>query len=259
MKKIFTILGVLAVTTAAFSQELLLNPGFENGLAPWTAGPTSGYTAPVISSTAPHSGANYAEYINPTKTTGFFQNVPVVAGKTYVISFWYKSAGDDSDTRLWSIYKTADGAPVYTTPDAKTDEFRTNEQYLANAASWTKYTAKMVAGPAVTNLDVGVRVYGGATVAQFDDFSLMDNANLAVTDVTSFDKQIKMNTIVGNALTVILPEKSTVNIYSVEGKLMSSNRVSSGESINTSSLTKGMYIVTIDNGSVKVSRKVMKN
>lgn len=87
----------------------------------------------------------------------------------------------------------------------------------------------------------------------------MDNANLAVTDVTSFDKQIKMNTIVGNALTVILPEKSTVNIYSVEGKLMSSNRVSSGESINTSSLTKGMYIVTVDNGSAKISRKVMKN
>ncbi|MGZ5263287.1 MAG: carbohydrate binding domain-containing protein, partial [Kaistella sp.] len=108
MKKIFTILGV----SAAFfmnAQELLTNPGFESGLAPWAAGPTTSYTAPVISTTAPRTGVNNAAYsTTPTATTGFFQRVPVTAGKTYVISFWYKSAGDDSDTRLWSIYKTSD-------------------------------------------------------------------------------------------------------------------------------------------------------
>ena len=259
MKKIFTILGVVALTTTAFSQELLTNPGFEAGLAPWALGPSSGYTTPAISATDAHSGTNSAGYTAVTATTGFFQNVPVTTGKTYVISFWYKSAGDDSDTRLWSVYKDAAAAPVYTTADASTDEFRTLNAYLPSAAAWTFHKAEMLAGPAVTNLDVAVRAYNNATVAQFDDFSLMDKATMAVTDVAGFDKQIKMNTNVGNELRIILPGKATVNLYTAEGKLVSSNRVNSGEAINTSSLLKGMYIVTVDNGAAKVSRKVIKN
>lgn len=259
MKKIFTILGVVAITATAFSQELLVNPGFESGLTPWAGGPSGSYTAPVVSTTDVHTGAQSVGYNGITATTGFFQNIPVVAGKTYVISFWYKSAGDDTDTRLWSVYKDAAGAPVYTTTNADTDSFRTNNGYLPSAAAWTKHTAEMPAGTGVTNLDVAVRAYTGATVAQFDDFSLMDKATMAVSDVSNFDQQIKMNTNVGNALTVILPGRATVNIFTADGKLVSSNRINSGESINTSSLNKGMYIVTVDNGSAKVSRKVMKN
>ncbi|WP_226065296.1 T9SS type A sorting domain-containing protein [Kaistella polysaccharea] len=259
MKKIFTILGVVAITATAFSQELLSNPGFETGLAPWAAGTSSSYTAPTISTTNFHSGTQSAGYTAPTATTGFYQNIPVTAGETYVISFWYKATGDDTDARLWSVYKDAANAPVYTTADAKTDSFRTNDGYLTPAAEWTKHTAEMIAGPTATNLDVAVRAYNGATIAQFDDFSVMNKATMAVSDVSNFDKQIKMNTNLGNALTVILPSKATVNIYSAEGRLVSSNRVNSGDSINTSSLNKGMYIVTVDNGTAKVSRKVMKN
>ncbi len=259
MKKIFTILGVVAITSTAFTQELLVNPGFEAGLAPWAAGTGNGYVAPVLSTSDAYTGTNSVGYSLPAATTGFYQNVPATAGKTYVISFWYKSAGDDSDTRIWSIFKDGGGVPVYTTADASTDKFRNDNGYLPTAAAWTKFTAEMPAGPGVTSLDVAVRAYKLTTVGQFDAFSAMDKATMAVTDVTGFDKQIKMNTNVGNALTVILPARATVNIYTAEGKLVSSNRIDSGQSINTSSLTKGMYIVTVDNGAAKVSRKVMKN
>ncbi len=258
MKKVFTILGI----SAAFfmnAQELLTNPGFEAGLAPWAAGTTGSYTAPAISTTDVHSGANSAGYSGVTATTGFFQNAPVTAGKTYVISFWYKSTGDDTDTRLWSVYKTATGTPVYTTADATTDQFRTLNGYLPTASAWTFATAEMPAGADVTNLDVAVRAYNNAVIAQFDDFSLMDKATMAVTDVKGFDKAVKMNTVVGNELRLILPGKATVNIYSVDGKLVSSNRVDNGGTVNTSSLVKGNYIVTVDNGAAKVSRKVIKN
>jgi len=92
-----------------------------------------------------------------------------------------------------------------------------------------------------------------------DDFSVMNKKDLAVADISAFDKQIKMNTDLGNALTVFLPSKATVNIYTAEGRLVSSTRVNSGDAINTSSLKKGMYIVTVDNGTAKVSRKAVKN
>ena len=86
-----------------------------------------------------------------------------------------------------------------------------------------------------------------------------DKATMAVSDVNAFDKAVKMNTVVGNELRLILPGKATVNIYSADGRLVSSNRVDNGQAINTSSMAKGNYIVTVDNGSAKVSRKVIKN
>ena len=48
-----------------------------------------------------------------------------------------------------------------------------------------------------------------------------------------------------------------VEVY-IDGKLVSSNRVNSGESINVSKLQKGNYIVTVEDGTNKVSRKIVK-
>ncbi|AZI67668.1 T9SS C-terminal target domain-containing protein [Kaistella daneshvariae] len=261
MKKIFTFLSVVAITATAFTQELLTNPGFETGLSPWAAGPTNTYTAPAIITTDAHSGAQSAGYVTVSATTGFYQNVAVTAGETYVISFWYKGTGNgtDSRARLWSLYKDTNGGTVYTTSKAEEDPFRSNNGYLPEATTWTKYTAEMIAGPNATNLEVAFRVYAGATNFMVDDFSVMNKKDLAVSDISAFDKQIKMNTDLGNALTVFLPSKATVNIYTAEGRLVSSTRVNSGDAINTSSLKKGMYIVTVDNGTAKVSRKAVKN
>ncbi|MFN3272891.1 MAG: hypothetical protein ACK40Y_10170, partial [Cloacibacterium caeni] len=60
MTKIFTLLSVVALGISANAQNLLTNPGFESGLAPWAAGTGNGYTAPTISTTDVHSGSNAA-------------------------------------------------------------------------------------------------------------------------------------------------------------------------------------------------------
>lgn len=258
MKKIFTLLSVVALGISANAQNLLTNPGFESGLAPWAAGTTATYSAPTISTTDVHSGSNAAGYSTVTATTGFYQNVPVVTGKTYVITFWYKATGDGTDGRIWSVYKDASGAAVYTTANADTDQFRTNNLFLPPASVWTKYTAEMPAGPGVTNLDVAFRAYKDCTLFLVDDVSVEDKSTMGTIDVKDFDKKVKMNTLVAETLTLELPSKSTVNIYSVDGKLVSSNRVNSGESINVSKLQKGNYIVTVEDGTNKVSRKIVK-
>ena len=259
MKKIFTLLSVVALGISANAQNLLTNPGFEGGLTPWAAGTTASYSAPAISNADAHNGTNSAGYTSVTATTGFYQNVPVVAGKTYVITFWYKATGDGTDGRLWSVYKDASGAAVYTTADASTDQFRTNDLFLPAASSWSLYTAEMPAGAGVTNLDVAFRAYKNCTLFLVDDVSVQDKSTMSTIDIKDFDKKVKMNTLVSDNLTLIeLPSKSTVNIYSVDGKLVSSNRVNSGESINVSQLQKGNYIVTVEDGTNKVSRKIVK-
>lgn len=256
MKKIFTILSLVTLGTAANAQNLVVNGGFENGLTPWAAGTTSGYTAPTIATTGGNQGPAYATYASPSATTGFYQNVPVTAGKTYVIEFWYKTTGS-SAARLWSVYKNSGGAAVYTTTDATTDLFRTSNKYLPTAAAWTKYTAKMPAEATATSLDVAFRAYSGQTTS-YDDILAYEEGTMATIDPKTFDKKVKMNTLVAETLTLELPSKSTVNIYSIDGKLVSSNRVNSGESINVSKLQKGNYIVTVEDGTNKVSRKIVK-
>ena len=256
MKKIFTLLSFVTLGTAANAQNLVVNGDFENGLTPWAAGTGTGYTAPTIAPTGGNQGPAYATYAPATATTGFYQNVPVKAGKTYVIEFWYKTTGA-SAARLWSVYKNSEGTAVYTTKDATTDLFRTSNKYLPIAAAWTKYTAKMPAEATATSLDVAFRAYGGQTTS-YDDILAYEEGTMATIDPKTFDKKVKMNTLVAETLTLELPSKSTVNIYSIDGKLVSSNRVNSGESINVSKLQKGNYIVTVEDGTNKVSRKIVK-
>lgn len=266
MKKIFTILGLVSASAMMFAQtNLVQNPGFENDLASWAAGTGNGYTAPVILTTDPHSGSKLAAYELPSATTGFYQNVAISAGTQYTLTFWYKAsttrpAGNNQNNifRLWSVMKDAAGSPVYNFETAADDPLRSNNGYLPIApTTWTQHTVIFTSHPSAASIDVAFRSYGSGS-SYVDDVQLVEGV-LAVTDVKAFDKEVKMNTVVGNELRVILPSKATVNIYSADGRLVSSNRVNSGEAINTSSMAKGNYVVTVDNGSAKVSRKVIKN
>lgn len=263
MKKVFTILSVFAALSLS-AQNLLVNPSFEAGLEGWAAGPSGSYTAPEVITGGSQQGEKHVKYV-ATATTGFYQNVPVTAGENYEINFWYKATGDGEDARLWSIFKDADGTAVYTTETADTDAFRTNNAYLTPATAWTYHSAVMPAGTAdntntgtnAATLDVAFRAYNGGTV-EFDNINAGIEGSMAVVDLDSFKKSVQMNTIVTDKLTLKLAERSTVNIYSIEGKLISSDRVDNGGSINTQALAKGTYIVTVSNGKATVSQKIVK-
>lgn len=266
MKKIFTILGLVSVSAFMSAQtNLVQNPGFENDLAPWAAGTGTGYTDPVILNVNPHSGAKLAAYELPAATTGFYQNVAISPSTQYTLTFWYKAstarpAGTTQNNifRLWSVMKDSSGTAVYNTASASDDPLRSNNGYLPiSPDAWTQYTVVFTSHASAASIDVAFRSYGSGS-SYVDDVQLVQGS-LAVSDVNAFDKQVKMNTIVGNELRLILPGKATVNIYTVDGRLVSSNRVDNGQSVNTSSLSKGNYVVTVDNGSAKVSRKVVKN
>lgn len=255
MKKIFTSFTILAAFTLS-AQNLLTNPSFENDLEGWSAGPTSSYTAPEVVTGGSQDGDKHVKYV-ATATTGFYQNVPVTEGESYTISFWYKASGDDTDARIWSIFRDADGGAVYTTDNANTDPFRTNNGYLPTATEWTFHTATMPAGPGAVSLEVAFRAYSGGTVA-FDNIQAGVAGSMTVTDVNNFADAVKMNTVVTDKLTLQLPERSTVNIYTAEGRLVSSNRVDNNGSIETSSLAKGVYVVTVSNGKATTSQKIVK-
>jgi len=81
--------------------NIVLNPGFELGVANWTFDNNS---TPWFVDSIPHSGALDiasqcfgAICINPVNGTFFYQDLPTVIGQTYNLSFWafFEGAPDE--------------------------------------------------------------------------------------------------------------------------------------------------------------------
>ncbi|MFC4687328.1 T9SS type A sorting domain-containing protein [Epilithonimonas pallida] len=256
MKKIFTILSIAAVSLVS-AQNLIPNNGFET----WTSGKPDGWFIPtaatIAQSSTAHSGSSSLSLTSPASgnsTVSPTTDTPVTAGTTYVFSGWYLDNSTTARFKYWNQFRnTADtGANNMQAADYSTD-----------SPSWQFFTAEAQPNAGATVARPGLRVYpennAGGGVILFDDIMFYVKGSMAVTDIKDFDKQVQFNTIVKDQITFKLPVKSTVNIYSAEGKLISSNRVENGGSVSTQSLVKGAYIVTVDNGANKISRKVIKN
>ena len=134
MRKITFLLSFFVVLGLSAQTNLVKNPSFEDDFTSWSKGPTGGYTDPTVKSGGAQDGSKYVEYIT-TATTGFYQEIPVTAGKTYTLSFWYKSSGDNTDTRLWSLFKNAEGGTVNLVSSVDDDPLRTNNKYLERRRS----------------------------------------------------------------------------------------------------------------------------
>ncbi|MCU7541527.1 T9SS type A sorting domain-containing protein [Riemerella anatipestifer] len=138
-----------------------------------------------------------------------------------------------------------------------------NQNFIDTTSSeWKQFKIEAVAPEGAEVARLSFRVYKGNDAAEgvvyIDDFFFADKETLSVTDIKDFNNNVKFNTLVDDVLTFSLPNKATVNIYSLDGKLLSSSRVSSGESINISHLAKGNYIVTVQDNYNKISRKIIK-
>lgn len=259
MKKIFTVLGIVAVAAFANAQNLVTNPTFSNGLTGWTSGPTASYTAPTLVTADGHNGSNSAQYLNVTATTGFYQEFAVTAGTTYTISFWYKATGDDTDARIWSCYKDAAGTLVYQTADATTDPLRgPNNLYLPPATAWTQHSVTVTAPTGVTTFQLAVRAYNNATVAAFDDFSVT-SGTLAVGEVLPSKYRMIKNAFVKNEEITFGADVKDVKVYTLTGQLVKTGSVKEGSSLNVAELQKGNYIVTGTVNNQAVSQKILKD
>ncbi|HTQ11577.1 MAG TPA: carbohydrate binding domain-containing protein [Fimbriimonadaceae bacterium] len=89
MKKPFLVAAVLGFATAAFSQNLVLNPGFETGdLTNWTVAHAGSFSG--VWTNFPHSGTYNAYFgaVSSTDAEDFYQDIATTIGTTYTVSFW---------------------------------------------------------------------------------------------------------------------------------------------------------------------------
>ncbi len=272
MKKLYTLLFVAFTFAANAQTNLMLNDGFEN----WTAGvPDSWFTtgSVVVQNTTDfHGGASSLGLTSPAtsnKTISQTTDIPITQGATYVFSGWYLDNTTTARFKYWNQFRTATGVGG---ADTGANALQAAD-FSTDSPEWVFFTAQGVPNPANNTVTppipastvarAGLRVYPenllGGGVIYFDDVKFYDLSTLAVADVKDFDNLVKMPTVISNSLTIQMPTRATVNIYSIDGKLYNSNRVNSNEAINTQSLASGVYVVTVQNEYAKTSRKVIKN
>lgn len=265
MKKFYTLLALVVISTSLNAQtNLITNGDFET----WTAGvPDSWFTTGSTvaqSTTIYHGGASSIGVTSPTtsnKTISQTTDIPVTQGVTYVFSGWYLDNSTTAKFKYWNQFRTIAGT---TGTDTGANALQAVD-YSTDSASWQFFTAEGVPNATGTAARAGLRVYpetattAAGGVIYLDDVMFYDKSTLSVQNVKDFDNQIKMATVISDVLTIQMPSRATVNIYSIDGKLYSSNRVNSNEVINTQSLASGVYLVTIQNDFAKTSRKIIKN
>lgn len=257
MRKTFTILGLFVATALTAQNNLVPNHSFEN----WSEGVPAEWYVPssvtVEQSSTAHDGS-FSVGI-PSRDGGNNQinplvDIPVTQGVTYVFSGWYLDNTPDAKFRYWAQFRTE-------TNDTGANPMQGSE-YSVDSPEWKFFSAEAQPNAGAIVIRAGLRVYnegenfGGKVL--LDDIKVYDKSSMGVSDLNSFDKQVMMNTVVNDVLTLKLPKRSTVNIYSMDGRIISSNRVDNGGSINLQSYTKGTYVVTVSDGINTVSRKIVK-
>ena len=285
MKKIFTLLSVVALGISANAQTAAFNGSdfetwsdFTNSITSFgiksyaTQGLTQGYNGTSsLNITGTPTGNDYVFTVKPTAAS-----YPSSIGS---ITFWVK--GTSGKSLSFNVYMangtnynvfnlkdfTTSATIIPTAIQTSGNVGNGSNDYIGvidTGGAWQKVTLDMSTITSVNVADNTKNFFAlkvGKEVSyalDIDDVKVV-SSTMGTIDVKEFDKKVKMNTLVSDNLTLIeLPSKSTVNIYSVDGKLVSSNRVNSGESINVSKLQKGNYIVTVEDGTNKVSRKIVK-
>ena len=280
MKKIFTILSLTAIATMG-SAQIVINEVYGGG---GNAGTTLKNDFVELinrgSSSATISGATlqYASAANPFTQYHALPDITLAAGQTYLIQ---EGAGTGGTVNLTSDFvapiPTNFASGTNTTPGFNMSATNFKIALVSNATQITAPTDANVldfvgvgsanlfegagAAPVLSNTTSGSRTNGIDTNNNAADFTAgvptPQNSTLAVSDVNNVKINLVKNTRVNN--TLVFGAKANVQIVNANGQVVKTAAVSENTSMDVSSLTKGMYIVTAEVNGQKVSQKIMKN
>lgn len=199
-------LGICAQT------NLVQNPGFES----WADGKPSSWVVPANSShanaitisqetTVKTEGASSMKLaINDLQNPGFQQVIPIVAGKSYIVSIdCYVVAGDGSDTRIWSSFKNATGfyatanwtAAVAADPNIQ-KTLQPTGYTTAENGTWVKVSAEFKAPADATDFVFEFRTYKNATVI-YDNASLIETGGSTTPSINVNSNSLSFSSVVG--------------------------------------------------------------
>lgn len=267
MKKIYT-LAIALFGVVAFAQtELIVNGGFEE----WNDTndfPTGYSPAPFTASVSKESTIVYDGDFSAKhqQTSGgsaikIQQEVPVVAGNSYTISFRFLDNDPNARHRDWSFWLTDNEAgDGYTTLDNHKEELR-GDAYSEDNEEWQTYSVTLTAPATATAFRLEVRTYNtgsGSGAIYYDNFSVIDNSTSSVRSNDISGLNIYPNPVTGNTLyvTSFNSVDKSVAIFDVLGKQVINTTTING-AVNVANLNAGVYIVKVTEEGKTATRKLV--
>jgi len=265
MRKITLLLSLVFCVMLSQAQNLLTNPGFET----WASGAPTGWTLPTNTyatvsqnTTLFSEGASSLKVIAtpPASSGGTYtinQSIPVTPGKTYTLSMsYYIETGDGTDARIWCNFKN--GATYLTDAEMTTagllEKLKGPGGSAANfyfpdvKGSWQTYSVDFVAPVGVTDFNFEFRTYKEPAIVYWDKMFFgekttgFNNLNVNQFSAVVSGKNLLLNNVANG---------STVVIYSALGSKIQTSVIENGK-VGLNNLTRGMYVVRVNNMTQKI-------
>lgn len=259
MKKIYSLVAVLAVTLSASAQtNLITNGSLEDWADATTQAPgwfmnTTSITSGAVTkqTTGAQDGVNYVSITSPTSSNNnvSLQDLVVTPGETYTFKYWYKNE-PNAKLKHWIQWRNDSG-----NIEGFADPIQPVE-YNVVSSTWTQVTVTAVAPANATKTRIAFRNYSGGATSSID--------NLVVTAgiVSIKDNNIEGLQVFPNPasnvvnITSSLTGVKEVTIFNMLGKKVL--ETSTNETVNISDLTSGVYIMNISQDGKTASRKLVK-
>jgi hypothetical protein len=256
MSKVILFVLLTGVSMISFSQNLVVNPGFElwekaNKPAGWTTAQNC-----LKDSASIMSGKYSCRHDGGTKYLG--QLLPVVRGKQYNLTFFYRTiiTGTGNGCRIWCYFKDEQGNNL---ADPATDDILRPSKYLKNDI-WQQFSVVFPTPQGATSFYLEIRTYQNST-AFFDDFTLEEIVSAYVPEKRFSEIKIYPNPSVSDITIGNVFNLRQVCIQNLSGTTLWSSGYN-GEltvTIPVSELPDGLYIVRIITSEGVILRKFIKH
>jgi len=258
MKRAKFFVLLLSFGFACYSQNLVINPGFES----WSKlNKPSGWTHVencLKDSANILSGQYSCQHTGGSSTSSDLgQTISVVPGKEYSLSFSLKTSTSTSGNgaRIWCYWKDASGNNV---ADPPSDDILRPSKYI-KSDSWKNTSISLTAPVGTSSFYLEVRTYPNS-VTYFDDFVFEEKT------FTGFEEQKNpMICIYPNPASHILYIKNCADIRQYEiinssGVVLMSSLLSSGDQaiLNIEKLEAGLYIIRLHTSGSVINRRFIK-
>ncbi len=253
MKKVASFVLFYFILGHSYSQNLVVNPGFEtwqkiNKPAGWTTALACTKDSVLI-----NSGSYSCRQNTTTDSKELGQVMSVQPGLQYTLSFWYRNdpAATGNGCRIWSNWRDADG-------NSLTDD--TSLPYLHSgylkSESWKQYTAEVISPANAYYLNLVLRTLPNS-ITYWDDVILEESITTGRSEKNTDNIRIYPNPA-SNYLNISnIQNIQQIDIQTITGVKMSSQKINREENLSVSltGLKNGIYIICFyGNGKISFNR-----
>lgn len=258
MKRIIFIVLLVTTVPVTFSQNMVINPGFETWLRPNKPDGWVPAEKCLVDSLSVVSGKYCCLHTGSTTSRADLgQSIAVSAGKTYTFSFNSKTiAATGSGARIWCSWKNSTGSRI---ADPLTDNILQPSVFMKNE-SWQIFSISITAPDEAVVFYLEVRTYPNST-SYWDDFVFEESIPTHSAEILNSRLLVYPNPARNHLIINNISDIQHIDIYSITGIRKYSSDYSGQQVviIPLTGLTNGAYIIRIRSSTGIIIRKFIKS